>query len=57
MANKKIDLRKLRKKNPRNDRIEMLLTGEEKSLIIAMAEKERLPLSTFIRWKLLRQSV
>ena len=42
---------------PRNDRIEIVLNPEEKKKIISMAEKEGLPVSTWVRWRLLKNSV
>ena len=40
----------------RNDRIEIVLNNEEKQKIIKMAKEEGLPVSTFVRWKLLKKS-
>jgi len=40
----------------RNDRIEVVLNEEEKLKIIKMAEDEGLPVSTWVRWKLLKKS-
>ena len=40
----------------RNDRIELVLSEEEKQKIVRMAVKEGLPVSTYIRWKLLKNS-
>jgi hypothetical protein len=40
----------------RNDKIEIVLNKEEKDKIISMAKTEGLPVSTFIRWKLLKKS-
>lgn len=39
----------------RNDKIEVVLNEEEKTKIIKMANSEGLPVSTFIRWKLLKK--
>jgi len=39
----------------RNARIEVLLNEEERERVIELANKEGLPVSTFIRWKLLRK--
>ena len=41
----------------RNERIEVVLNDEEKKKIIKLADEEGLPISTFIRWKLLKKSV
>lgn len=49
-----MDLRKYKKKNPRIQKIEIPLSDEEKNKIIEMAEKENLPVATFIRWKILK---
>lgn len=40
----------------RNKKIEVVLNEEEREKIIKLAEKEGLPVSTFIRWKLLKKS-
>jgi hypothetical protein len=40
----------------RNNKIEVVLNDEERKEIVKMAEKERLPISTYIRWKLLKKS-
>lgn len=39
----------------RNDKIEVVLNEEEKTKIIELAKREGLPLSTFIRWRLLKK--
>jgi len=39
----------------RSDKIEVVLNSEEKRKIIKMAQEEGLPVSTFIRWKLLKK--
>jgi len=41
----------------RNDRIEVVLNQEEKDKIIKQAQDEGLPVSTYVRWKLLKKSV
>lgn len=40
----------------RNDKIEIVLNEEEKRQIIKQAQNEKLPVSTYVRWKLLRKS-
>jgi len=40
----------------RNTSIEVVLNNEEKQKIINLAQKEGLPISTFVRWKLLKES-
>jgi len=39
----------------RNDRIMVVLNEEEKKGIVNKAKEEGLPVSTFIRWKLLKK--
>lgn len=48
MKNKKAEAK-------RNDKIEVVLNSEEKKRILKLAEAENLPVSTFIRWKLLKK--
>lgn len=40
----------------RNTSIEVVLNEEEKQKIIKLANNEGLPISTFIRWKLLKET-
>jgi predicted DNA binding CopG/RHH family protein len=40
----------------RNDKIEIVLNEEEKRIIVRQATNEGLPVSTYIRWKLLKKS-
>lgn len=40
---------------PRNARIVVLLNNEEKKIMIEQANKTGLPISTYIRWKLLKK--
>lgn len=52
-----MDARKFnKKKNPRRETVELYLSVEEKNLLIDLAEKEHLPISTFIRWRLFKDS-
>lgn len=39
----------------RNGRIQVVLNQEEKDKIVKMAEEQGLPMSTYIRWKLLKK--
>ncbi len=41
----------------RNSRIEVVLNQDEKELIIKMAKESHMPVSTFVRYKLLKGSV
>ena len=41
--------------NRRNDKIEIVLNKEEKEEIVRQAKKECLPVSTYIRWKLIKK--
>jgi predicted DNA binding CopG/RHH family protein len=52
----KLDLRKL-KRQYRDNRVELLLSSEERDILIQKAAEEGLPLSTYCRWKLLKKSV
>jgi len=55
----KLDLRSLRRKDKkelRNSTIEVLLSSEEKLIILEKAKKARLPVSSYIRVKLLSDS-
>ena len=53
-----MDARKLAKKKEKDLRkpIQIPLTSEEKELMLELARKEKLPLATFIRWKLLKDA-
>jgi len=48
--------KKLKRNQPKKtESIDVPLSPEEKSRIVKMAEKEALPLATFVRWKILRK--
>lgn len=40
----------------RNNKIEVVLNDEERKKILQLATQEGLPVSTYIRWKLLKKS-
>jgi len=46
--------KKKAKSELRHEKIELLLTEEEKDKVVIMSKEEGLPISTFIRWKLLK---
>ncbi len=39
----------------RNEKIQIVLNEEERKLIVDLAKKQGLPVSTFVRWKLLQK--
>lgn len=41
----------------RNNKIEVVLNSEEKDLIIKDAKENGMPVSTYVRWKLMKKSV